>query len=207
MVKVKICGIKTWEEAKSVIDLGVDIIGFVFAKSPRQVKPETAKEIIKKLPPFVTSVGVFVNEPKDRLIEIAYYCQLDILQLHGDETPEYCEGISKRLIKAFRVKDTSYLEAMKLYKNVKGFLLDAYVKGVAGGTAKTFNWELAKTASSSGRPIILAGGLTPKNVGKAIKIVKPYAVDVSSGVETNGYKDPVKIAAFLKAINQWEKEI
>lgn len=205
-VRVKICGIRSYEEARLVLDAGVDTLGFIFAQSPRQIKPEAAREIITKLPPFTTTVGVFVNEPRYSLMEIASFCRLDVLQLHGDESPEYCHGLSQWLIKAFRVRDKSYLKAMNSYPEVKGFLLDTYVPGVAGGSGQAFNWELAQEAVSSGQLIILAGGLTPANVGAAIRIVRPYAVDVASGVESGGRKDPSKIAAFLEAVRKIEEE-
>lgn len=199
MVRVKICGIRTWDEARAALDAGAHALGFVFAPSPRRIHPEAAREIIMKLPPFVTTVGVFVNEPRYSLLEIASFCRLDVLQLHGEEPPEYCHGISNRLIKAIRVKDIKALELIPKYR-VDAFLLDAFVPGRAGGTGHTFNWEIARRAKELGPPIILAGGLTPENVAEAIRKVRPYAVDVSSGVETNGQKDPVKIARFLEAV-------
>lgn len=200
MVRVKICGIRSYEEARLVLDAGVDTLGFVFTRSPRQVNPEVAREIIMKLPPFTTTVGVFVNEPRYSLMEIASFCRLDVLQLHGEEPPPYCHGLSQRLIKAFRVRDASFIQAMDSYPHVHGFLLDTYDPEVAGGSGRTFNWELARNAAACGRPIILAGGLIPENVGAAIRTVRPYAVDVASGVETNGRKDPARIAAFLQAV-------
>ncbi|MBC7323735.1 MAG: phosphoribosylanthranilate isomerase [Moorella sp. (in: Bacteria)] len=205
MVRIKICGIRNYEEARLVLDAGVDTLGFVFARSPRQVHPEIARGIITKLPPFTTAVGVFVNEPRYSLMEIASFCRLDVLQLHGEEPPQYCHGLSQRLIKAFRVRDAGFIQAMDSYPDVHGFLLDAYDPEVAGGSGRTFNWELARHAAASGRPIILAGGLTPENVGAAIRTVRPYAVDVASGVETNGRKDPARIAAFLQAVKEAEK--
>jgi len=202
MVRVKICGIRNWEEARLVLDAGIDTLGFIFAKSPRQIKPEAAREIITKLPPFTVKVGVFVDEPRHSLLEIATFCRLDVLQLHGEEPPQYCKNITQSVIKTFRVRDNSFLKAMESYSQVKGFLLDAYIPGVAGGTGQTFNWELAREALTCGRPIILAGGLTPENVGTAVRVIRPYAVDVASGVETNGRKDPARIRAFLEAIRE-----
>ncbi|BCV21499.1 phosphoribosylanthranilate isomerase [Moorella sp. Hama-1] len=206
MVRVKICGIRDWEEARMVLDAGVDTLGFVFAASPRQIKPEAAREIINRLPPFTTTVGVFVNEPRYSLMEIASFCHLDVLQLHGDEPPEYCHGLSQRLLKAVRVRDANSLEGLEAYREVQGFLLDACVPGRAGGTGTTFNWELVRTGIIAGKPIILAGGLTPENVAIAIRLVRPYAVDVSSGVEAGGRKDPARIAAFLEAVKKAEEE-
>ncbi|MGB9660989.1 MAG: phosphoribosylanthranilate isomerase [Moorellaceae bacterium] len=199
MVRVKICGIKTWAEARAALEAGAHALGFVFAPGPRRIHPETAREIITKLPPLVTTVGVFVNEPRYSLLEIASFCRLDVLQLHGEEPPEYCRGISQRLIKAIRVRDINSLKLIPQYR-VDAFLLDAFVPGRAGGTGHTFNWEIARRAKELGPPIILAGGLTPENVAEAIRQVRPYAVDVSSGVETNGQKDPVKIARFMEAV-------
>lgn len=201
MVKIKICGIRSWEEARMIIDAGIDNLGFVFAPGLRQIKPEAAREIIDKLPPFTTTVGVFVNEPRYSLMEIASFCRLDILQLNGEETPEYCHGLSQKIIKTFKVKDKSFLAEMKKYEEVKGYLLDAFLPGHSGDTGEAFNWALAKTAVDGGQAIILAGGLTPENVGSAVRTVKPYAVDVANGVETKGQKDPVKIAAFIQAVN------
>ncbi|HBT47074.1 MAG TPA: phosphoribosylanthranilate isomerase [Peptococcaceae bacterium] len=205
MVRVKICGIKTWEEARAALEAGVHALGFVFAPGPRRIHPEVAREIILRLPPFVTSVGVFVNEPRYSLLEIASFCRLDVLQLHGDEPPEYCRGLSQRLIKAIRVKDAASLELIPKYP-VDAFLLDTFVPGQAGGTGRTFNWEIARRAVELGPPIILAGGLTPENVAEAIRKVRPYAVDVSSGVETDGQKDPVKIARFMEAVARVNEE-
>lgn len=206
MVRVKICGIRDWEEARMVLDAGVDTLGFVFAASPRQIKPEAAREIINRLPPFTTTVGVFVNEPRYSLMEIASFCHLDVLQLHGDEPPEYCHGLSQRLLKAVRVRDANSLEGLEAYREVQGFLLDACVSGKTGGTGTTFNWELVRTRTIADKPIILAGGLTPENVATAIRLVRPYAVDVSSGVEAGGRKDPARIAAFLEAVKKAEEE-
>lgn len=206
MVRVKICGIRDWEEARMVLDAGVDTLGFVFTRSPREIKPEAAREIINRLPPFTTTVGVFVNEPRYSLMEIASFCHLDVLQLHGDEPPEYCHGLSQRLLKAVRVRDANSLEGLEAYWEVQGFLLDACVPGKAGGTGTTFNWELVRTGTIADKPIILAGGLTPENVATAIRLVRPYAVDVSSGVEAGGRKDPARIDAFLEAVKKAEEE-
>ncbi|WP_338823145.1 N-(5'-phosphoribosyl)anthranilate isomerase [Moorella humiferrea] len=207
MIRIKICGIRSYEEARMVLDAGIDVMGFVFATSPRRINPETAREIIQRLPPFTTTVGVFVNEPRYSLLEIASFCRLDVLQLHGDEPPEYCRGISQRVVKALRVKDAGFLQVMDHYPDVHGFLLDTYVPGVAGGSGRSFNWELAKRATARGKPIILAGGLTPENVGKAIQIIRPYAVDVAGGVETDGRKDLKKILSFVRAVREAEKRL
>ncbi|SMB98343.1 phosphoribosylanthranilate isomerase [Thermanaeromonas toyohensis ToBE] len=199
MVRVKICGIRSLEEAWAALDAGAHALGFVFAPSKRRIEPETAREIIKKLPPFITAVGVFVNEPRSRLLEIASFCRLHVLQLHGEESPDYCRSLAYPLIKAIRVRDIRVLELIPRYP-VEAILLDTYVPGCPGGTGQTFNWEIAQEAVGMGRPLILAGGLTPENVGEAIQKVRPYAVDVSSGVETDGRKDPMKIARFIEAV-------
>jgi len=198
MVRVKICGITRLEDALHAVDEGADALGFVFhGKSPRYLSPGQAGEIIKAIPPFVQAVGLFVNAEADFVNEIADRCGLDIVQLHGDEAPEYCELIRRRVVKAFRVKDTQSLDSIKYYQ-VAGVLLDAYSPNVYGGTGLLFDWDFAAGASGYG-PIILAGGLTPDNVQEAVKRVSPYAVDVSSGVESEpGRKDPEKVRNFIR---------
>ncbi len=198
MVKVKICGITTIEDALQAVEAGADALGFVFYdKSPRCIAPEKAAEIVKALPPFVLAVGLFVNADIVFLNETADYCRLDIVQLHGDETPDFCSMVKRRVVKVFRIRDAQSLEPMKDYR-VAGYLLDAYSPQVYGGTGSTFNWEIARNARKNG-PIILAGGLTPDNVREAVETVGPYAVDVSSGVEAApGRKDPVKVRKFVQ---------
>lgn len=197
MVKIKICGITTLEDALVAIDAGADALGFVFyPKSPRHIFPEQAAAIIRHLPPFVQIVGLFVNESLPTVNETADQCGLDIVQLHGEESPEFCDAVKRRVIKAFRIKDIRSLEAINNYRT-SAFLLDAWSPSAHGGTGRTFNWEIAATAAASGR-IILAGGLTPENVAAAIELVRPYAVDVSSGVESApGRKDIRKIEEFI----------
>ncbi len=198
MVKVKICGITTIEDALQAVEAGADALGFVFYdKSPRCIAPEKAAEIVKALPPFVLAVGLFVNADIVFLNETADYCRLDIVQLHGDETPDFCSMVKRRVVKVFRIRDAQSLAPMKDYR-VAGYLLDAYSPQVYGGTGSTFNWEIARNARKNG-PIILAGGLTPDNVREAVETVGPYAVDVSSGVEAApGRKDPVKVRKFVQ---------
>ncbi|MDI6631588.1 MAG: phosphoribosylanthranilate isomerase [Bacillota bacterium] len=195
-VRVKICGIRDIETARAAVEAGADALGFVFAASRRQVTPEAAREIIAALPPFVTAVGVFVDLPPAVVREVSDFCRLDAVQLHGAETPEYCRELNLRVIKAVRVRDAASLEGLDAYP-VQAVLLDTYVPGTPGGTGKTFNWGLL-----AGRefrvPLILAGGLTPENVRAAVQAVRPYAVDVSGGVETDGRKDPAKIRAFIR---------
>jgi phosphoribosylanthranilate isomerase len=199
MVKVKICGITSLEDALTSIEAGADALGFVFYPlSPRHIFPEQAAEIIRRLPPFVQTVGLFVNEELSIVNTVANQCGLDIIQLHGDETPEYCESVKRRIIKAFRVKDLTTLDSLENYQ-VSGCLLDAWSPAALGGTGQTFNWDIAAEAVNRGHRIILAGGLTPENISEGIRQVRPYGVDVSSGVEkTPGHKDTFKVSRFLE---------
>ncbi|MCM2357766.1 MAG: phosphoribosylanthranilate isomerase [Geobacteraceae bacterium] len=198
MVRIKICGITNIEDALQAAGAGADALGFVFhEKSPRYVFPEQAVAIIRALPPFVQAVGLFVNADLEFVNATANQCRLDIVQLHGDEPPEYCDQVNWRVIKAFRIKDISSLDPIINYR-VAGHLLDAYSPKAYGGTGTTFNWEIAKEAEKFG-PVILAGGLTPDNVRLAVERVAPYAVDVSGGVEaTPGKKDPEKVREFIR---------
>jgi phosphoribosylanthranilate isomerase len=198
MVKVKICGITNVEDALHAVQAGADALGFVFYEpSPRDVSPEQAASIIKALPPFVQAVGLFVNAEVDFVNAIAEQCRLDLVQLHGDESPEYCDRIARRVIKAFRVKEIASLDSVRNYR-VAGILLDAYSPKAFGGTGLTFNWEIALAAKTNG-PVILAGGLTPDNVHQAVERVDPYGVDVSGGVEVvPGRKDPEKVKEFIR---------
>ena len=203
MVKVKICGITTLEDALTAIEAGADALGFVFySASPRHVSPEQAADIIRKLPPFVQTVGLFVDEKMTVVNAIADHCRLDLIQLHGEETPAYCESVNRRVIKAFRVKDISTLDLMVPY-HVSGYLLDAWSPDAHGGTGQVFNWDIAAEAVLGGRNIILAGGLTPENITESIRKVHPYGVDVSSGVEyAPGRKDAFKVRRFAELAKQ-----
>lgn len=198
MVRVKICGITSPEDAMMAVEAGADALGFVFYdKSPRNINPLAAANIIAKLPPFIQTVGLFVNEELEKINWTADYCGLDLVQLHGDETPEECLEVNRRVIKAFRIHDIVSIEPLHKYQ-VCGYLLDAWCPDSYGGTGKTFNWEMAAAARQYGR-IILAGGLSPDNVIDAIRQVRPYAVDVSSGVESApGKKDAEKMKEFIK---------
>jgi phosphoribosylanthranilate isomerase len=198
MVRVKICGITSVEDALQAVEAGADALGFVFyGRSPRNIDPLVAASIIAVLPPFVQAVGLFVNADAGFVNETADRCRLDLVQLHGDEAPEYCEKIARRVIKAFRVRDASSLAPVRDYR-VAGILLDAYSPSAPGGTGLSFNWELAGIAGEFG-PVILAGGLAPDNVREAVDRVAPYAVDVSSGVESSpGRKDPERVREFIK---------
>ena len=199
-VRVKVCGTTRLKDALLAVECGADAIGFIFyRKSPRCVTLKTAKEICSKLPPFVHRVGVFVNETAENVNRIADRCGLDAVQLHGDESPAFCKKIRCRVIKAVRVQDAGSLKGLSRYA-VDGFLLDTYQEDQRGGTGKVFDWTLAQRAKRYG-PVIIAGGLNPRNVKAAIKQVQPYGVDVSSGVEQSpGKKDPKKLKAFLKAV-------
>ncbi len=199
MVRIKICGITNIEDAIAAIKYGADALGFVFhPKSPRAVTPDRAKTIVSALPPFVTTVGVFVNKEKTGLERIASCVGLNIIQLHGSELPEAC-NVSRKVIKAIRIKDLTDLEPLNHYKRVSAFLLDTYSPHAIGGTGRTFNWEIAVEAKKFGK-IILAGGLTPENIEEAIKLVQPYGIDVATGVEgsVKGKKDHKKLRLFIE---------
>jgi phosphoribosylanthranilate isomerase len=202
MVKIKICGITNLEDALLAAELGADALGFIFyAKSPRHVAPETAREIIAQLPPFVAAVGVFVDESAAVVQELAARVGLDWVQLHGRESPDYCRNLGRRVIKAFRIQDENSLSGLAGYQGAaQAMLLDTYKKGQAGGTGEIFDWHLARKAKKYG-PIILAGGLNPDNVAQAIEVAGPDAVDTASGTEAApGKKDPAKLRAFFEAV-------
>lgn len=199
--RIKICGITNLEDAHAAAALGADALGFIFVPdTPRYIEPEDAKRIISDLPPFIITVGVFADVLPEVILQTVETCGLNALQLHGSETPEYCSEINgPKLIKAFRIKDRNSLSSIPAYR-VSAYLLDTYVKGKKGGTGETFNWDLAAEAKKYGR-IIVAGGLTPENAAQAIKHVRPYAVDVGSGVEASpGKKDHSKVKAFIENI-------
>jgi len=201
-VRSKICGITRIEDALAAVEAGADAIGFVFyPKSPRAVTVQQARAIIAALPPFISTVGLFVNASRCELNETLDAVPLDLLQFHGDETPEQCEGYHRPFIKALRVQAGDDIAAScRLYSNASGILLDTFVSGVPGGTGETFDWALIPDGLE--KPIILAGGLTSANVAQAIAQVRPYAVDVSGGVEkSKGIKDHDKIRAFMSAVH------
>ncbi|MBT5469017.1 MAG: phosphoribosylanthranilate isomerase [Nitrospina sp.] len=204
-VKVKVCGMTNLKDVLAAVDAGADAVGFIFyKKSPRSVNMKTVREIIQELPPFVDAVGVFVNETAEQINNIADRCNLDRVQLHGDESPTFCKRIKRRVIKAIRVKDIQSLKQLSGY-TVSSFLLDTHSEGQQGGTGKVFDWSLAYPAKKYGS-IILAGGLTPANVRGAIQRVQPYGVDVCSGVESQpGIKDHTKMRAFLKNVKAGRK--
>lgn len=201
VVRSKICGITRIEDALSAVEAGADALGLVFyAKSPRAVTVQQARSIIAALPPFVTTVGLFVDATRCELGEILDAVPLDLLQFHGDESPADCEGYHRPYIKALRVKPGDDIAAqVARFKNASGVLLDTYVSGVPGGTGEAFDWSLVP--DDLAKPVILAGGLSAANVAQAIARVRPYAVDVSGGVEiAKGIKDAEKIRAFMRAV-------
>ena len=198
MVKVKICGITNLEDALAAADAGADALGFVFyPESPRFIDPGKARAIIARLPAFITSVGVFVDESEDLIRRIIREGGVQVLQFHGSESPILCTRFREKVVKAIRIKDEESIREMQMY-DVDTFLLDTMVEGIRGGTGKTFNWKYAEMAKEHGR-IILSGGLNASNVGEAIRRVRPYGVDVSSGVEISpGKKDHNKIMEFVR---------
>ncbi|MFP4417705.1 MAG: phosphoribosylanthranilate isomerase [Chitinispirillaceae bacterium] len=200
-VKVKICGITRYEDARIAANLGVDALGFIFyPKSPRFIQPADAREIIARLPPFVSKVGVFVNEAVENINTIIARYGIDTIQLHGDEHPASIDQIQAPVIKSFSVGSDFDLQTLHSY-NVSAFLLDTWDGNKRGGTGKTFDWAIARKATSLTRPIILAGGLGPTNIEEALQNVEPYGVDVSSGVEIMpGVKNPHKMRDFIKKV-------
>jgi len=205
LVKIKICGITCAQDATWAANLGADFIGLNFFKdSPRKISPQNALEILKEIPPFVSSVGVFVNEDIKNIVKLVKKLSLSLVQLHGEETVEYCRQIKEavpgiKIIKAFRIKDETVFDSMRPYLEIADyFLLDVYVEGIAGGTGATFNWDLALKAKELGKPIFLAGGLTPENVQEAVDKAKPFAADVASGIERSPKrKDYDKMKDFI----------
>jgi phosphoribosylanthranilate isomerase len=197
---VKICGITNVADGLAAAEAGADALGFVFyEQSPRRISVEAAATLIRELPLFVMKVGVFVNASEDLVLRAIRECGLNLLQFHGDESPDYCLQFSLMSMKAFRVRDSASLRALLNYPT-DAWLLDAYSPAKPGGTGETFNWDLALEAQGWGRPIFLAGGLTPDNIAEAIRRGRPYAVDVSSGVEAApGRKDHARLKAFIQA--------
>ncbi|MBU1214340.1 MAG: phosphoribosylanthranilate isomerase [Gammaproteobacteria bacterium] len=201
MTRIKICGITREQDLLAAVAAGADALGFVFyAKSPRNIDTRQAAELLAVLPPFVTSVGLFVDPSADMVREVLAQAPLDVLQFHGDETPEFCRQFGRPYLKAIRVRaGVDLVECAARYADAQGLLLDAYVQGVQGGTGESFDWGLIPQDLSL--PVILSGGLHPGNVAAAVQQVRPYAVDVSSGVEAGkGIKDAAKVAAFIKEV-------
>lgn len=197
--EIKICGIKNIQEIKIINKYPVCYIGFIFAKSKRQVTENDVKEMRKHIRQDIKVVGVFVDENIEYVNRIVHSCKLDIVQLHGNEDDEYCKMIHCKVWKSIAVKDESSIKMIDSYSDIAGILLDTYHKGKSGGTGKVFSWDLVKKISMSNH-IILAGGLTPKNIVQAIDIVEPQVIDMNSGVETNLIKDEKKIKELINSI-------
>ena len=200
MTRIKICGITHLKDALTAVDAGADALGFVFVPdTPRFVRSLQVAAIVAELPPFVTTVGIFAGKDAAKIETIIDQCRLDAVQLHADVTPDFCRILDTKVIKVVSVKDESSLAILSDY-NVDAFLLDTYVEGKMGGTGEVFDWNLALQAKNYGR-IIVAGGLNPGNVAQAVRHVKPYGIDVGSGVESEpGRKDPDKIRNFIDAV-------
>ncbi|MGA3292458.1 MAG: phosphoribosylanthranilate isomerase [Candidatus Acidiferrales bacterium] len=208
-VRVKICGITNWSDARRAIEDGADLLGFNFyARSPRYIKPASAKRIVRRLPKKVLAVGVFVNESEPKMLEIAHAVGLDALQLHGDEPPEMVARLKEKfpVIKAMRVRKSLGAREIGRFKGASAVLLDGFDSRRRGGTGKTFDWDVARRAGRYGR-VFLAGGLTPENIGEAIRAARPYAVDVCSGVEAKpGKKDPARMRNLMREVRIAQEE-
>ena len=204
--RVKICGVTNVADALAAAEAGADMIGLMFyERSPRCITLQTAVEISRALPPFVLRVGVFVNPAEELVLRALGDCNLSLLQFHGDEPSEFCMQFGLISMKALRVRDAESLKALENF-HTDAFLLDAYSKRGLGGTGEKFNWDLAVKAQKFGKPIFLAGGLTPENVADAVAKVRPFAVDVSGGVESApGKKDHAKVKAFIQAVRNADK--
>lgn len=212
--RIKICGITNFDDALLAQELGADALGFIFfARSPRAVLPRRAAEIIAQLAPFISKVGVFVDEEEDMILEVASRCRLNALQLHGQESPSYCSDLKGRgfkIIKAIRIGESSQGQLphlLKNYQNVDAFLLDTYHPQKKGGTGLAFDWRLAEGLVTD-RPVILSGGLNEDNVLEAIMRLRPYAVDVSSGLERqSGKKDEKKMREFFEQVRKADQKL
>ena len=204
--RIKICGFTRPDDAREAARLGVDAIGLVFyAPSPRAVEVTQARAIVAALPPFVTSVGLFVDAPADEVRAVLEAVPLDLLQFHGDEPPAYCAQFGRPWLKAIRMREgvDLYREAER-YREAAGLLLDAYRPGTPGGTGEAFEWE--RVPRDLDLPVVLAGGLDPDNVAQAIATVRPWAVDLSGGVESaKGIKDAARMAALVAAVRAADK--
>lgn len=208
MIRIKICGITRVEDALAAAHGGADALGLVFyEKSPRHVSVQQAAELANIIPPFVTTVGLFVNPSADEVRNVLHHVPLDVLQFHGEEEPEFCEQFGRPYLKAVRVRQgVDLLQCAARYRSAQGLLLDAYIEGTHGGTGESFDWALIPHDLLL--PVILSGGLHAGNVAEAIKQVRPYAVDVSSGVEAaKGIKDTAKVAAFINEVNNIDLQL
>lgn len=202
MTRVKICGITSADDAAEAVEAGADALGLIFVPgTPRYVAPEAAASVVERVPPLVAMVGVFVDHPLDEVLRIVGALRLHAVQLHGDESAEYARRMPVPVIRALRVRNASSLHDMDTYP-AHAFLLDAYVDGRPGGTGTSIPWELALRAKGR-KPVILSGGLRPDTVGEAVRLVRPYAVDVSSGVEQSpGRKDHRKVREFIVNVHR-----
>ena len=200
MTRIKICGITNVRDAHSASELGADALGFIFYPgSKRYIEPERAGEIIHSLPPYLTTVGVFVNQSLQEIDSVREKTGINLVQLHGDETPEFCAGLPFKSVKAIRVKEPSDLKRVELYPQ-EAILFDKYSDAEYGGTGESFSWDWL-CGLNTDKKIILSGGLTPGNVSDAVDRVKPYAVDVSTGVEESpGKKSEDKMRKFIQAV-------
>ena len=208
MTRIKICGITRAQDVLAAVSSGADALGFVFyAKSPRAVTVEQARQLVNVIAPFVTVVGLFVNPSEDEVRHTLSLVPLDVLQFHGEEEPEFCSRFGRPYLKAVRVKlGVDLVQCASRYADAQGLLLDAFIEGTHGGTGESFDWGLIP--HDLALPVILSGGLYATNVGAAIRQVKPYAVDVSSGVESaKGIKDAAKIAAFINEVKNIDLQL
>lgn len=205
--RVKICGLTRKADAMAVWEAGADAIGLVFHPgSPRYLSPSAAEDLVRELPPFLGRVGVFVNPTEAQVREAVVRAGLTAIQLHGEETPAFCARFAPLpVIKAFRIRDEDSLENLRRYRHVQAWLLDAWHPSARGGTGERFDWAWARQAMEHRVPVILAGGLSPENAAEAVRTVRPFALDVSSGVESApGRKAPERIHAFMRAVREAE---
>lgn len=205
MTRVKICGIKRFQDAVCAVESGADALGFIFySKSKRYISPADARDIIEKLPPFISLVGVFVNYSVQDINHTIDKAGINTIQLHGDESPSFCNNFKIPVIKTIRISDNLNSKLIESF-NVQAILFDTFKEEEYGGTGSVFNWDIVKTAGITNN-IIISGGLNPENVHEAVSKIKPYAVDVSSGVEASpGIKDHLKINKFIEAVNNASK--
>jgi phosphoribosylanthranilate isomerase len=194
--RVKICSMTNLKDANMAVRYGADALGFIFTKSPRQIQPDRARQIIKQLTPFVTSVGVFMDDPLKYVEDVVSFTGINTVQLHGSESPDYCQKIDKPIIKRIHVSENDTPEMLN--SRMEPYSVSAFLLDPGAGSGKTFDWNIAKELDS---PIIIAGGLNPENVGQVVKLLRPYGVDVSSGVEKRlGEKNPEKVKQFIEEV-------